>query len=182
MTDLPVPKYAIGAVVYHPEVRSSAEYVPCPDCLGKRTWHAALPNGEELDFLCPTCTRGYETTGTVHSWEVQGSVRELTIASVRIDTNEANPVEYMCYETGVGSGQVWSEHLLHADRETAEALLPKLIEERRWQLIESRATDRKRKIEDGPGRMVAHYRAEIRDAKKTIEDCERGLAREMGQR
>lgn len=180
-TTLPTPRYAIGATVYLARVTTERADETCPDCLGKRIWHAVLPSGEELDFECPTCTRGYAAMGTVETWVTGGTVEELTIGSVQIDTNHDHPVQYMCKETGIGSGAVWRESLLHADRAAAEALLPQMIEAENWRRIESRATDRKRRIADGPGRMAAHYRAKIREARKEIEQCERGLARQAAK-
>jgi enhancing lycopene biosynthesis protein 2 len=107
---------------------------------------------------------------------------QLTIGSVRIDTNHESPIEYMCVETGVGSGSVWDERQLYASREEAEAVLPKMVADHEAGLIDRRAQDRKRKIVDGPGRMAAYYRAHIRDAEKTIADAKRGLEREAGKR
>lgn len=48
-------------------------------------------------------------------------VRSLTIGSIRIDTNDSDPVSYMCAETGVGSGNIYSEQTLFATQDAAEA-------------------------------------------------------------
>jgi hypothetical protein len=179
---VPSPKYAIGDTVWHPQASSGHVFVMCPDCLSKRTWHAVMPSGEELDFACPTCAHAYESRGVISEWKVTGCVQELTIGSVRINTADDDPIEYMCVETGIGSGSIWAERKLHATREAAEAELPALIKAMEIHLVESNATARKRRIADGPGRMAAYYRAQIRDAEKTIEKARRGLEREAASR
>ena len=178
---IPTPKFAIGATVYYPRVEHDKVHKTCPDCLGRRTWHAVLPSSEELDFSCPTCTHGYECTGKVSSWDAVGRVETLTIGSVRLDSADEHPIQYMCVETGVGSGRLYNEENLLTSLEEAEALLPKMVEEYRAGLIERWAQDRKRKIKDGPGRMAAYYRAKIRDAEEDIRKAERGLAREASK-
>ena len=176
-------KYSIGDVVYHPQVLSTGAMMPCPDCLGERVWSAKLPNGEELRIACPTCARGYQgSTGEVPSGEVRGQVDRFTIGSVRMDTGSSDRgTEYMCEETGVGSGSIWNESELFDVREEAEAALPAKIEELRVQLAESNARTQGSKRAKDAGSMTAHYRAQIRRAKKDIAAAERGLAREAAK-
>lgn len=176
-------KYSIGDVVYHPQVLSTGAKMPCPDCLGRRVWIAKLPNGEELRIACPTCAYGYEgSRGEVPSGEVHGRVDRFTIGSVRMDTGSGDRgTEYMCEETGVGSGSLWAESKLFDTREEAEAALPALIEEMSVQLAESNARNQASKRARDTGSMTAHYRAQIRRAKKDIAAAECGLAREAAE-
>lgn len=177
-------KFSIGDTVYAPQAEHETVQVECPDCLGTKTWRAVLPNGEEHDFSCPTCSYGYEVRGTIGSYEVQSRVRVLTIGSVRVDTAHVGSREgpqYMCKETGVGSGTMWPEASLHATYAEAEALLPKMAEDRKVSLEETRARSVARRKKDREGSMVGHYRRQIRDAKKDIEAAERGLAREAAK-
>ena len=173
-------KFSIGDVVYRPVALSTTVEEPCPDCLGMRSWIAKLPSGEEFPIECPVCRFGYESRGTVKVSTSRGEVQRMTIGSVRIDT-AADPdrrVEYMCRETGIGSGSVWQEPDLYEMCEEAEAELPRLVEEHKIQLEESRARSRSKKRHDGPGSMAAYYRAQVRAARREIEAAERGLERE----
>lgn len=170
-------RYSIGDVVFHPRIRSSTKQEPCPDCLGTKLWLAQLPCGEEVPIQCPTCTYGYECRGTIAVCDPYGKVERLTIGSVRLDT-AGEGVQYMCRETGIGTGNIWDESVLHPTQKEAEALLPVLVEEHRIMLTESRAASCSKKRHDGPGRMVAYYREQIRRARLDIGKAQEGLVRE----
>ena len=115
---LPTPKYNIGDKVWLAYIESTMARHPCPDCLGTHKWAVKTPAGVDLTCECPRCSSypprtvaGKEVSPlTYRKWE--GHVRELTIGSVRIDTNDDNPVQYMCVQTGVGSGNIWYESKL----------------------------------------------------------------------
>lgn len=120
---LPVPKYAIGdrvlAALFNHHVQLSER---CPDCLGTREWSVTTPAGETFQLACGTCRCGYESIGTITRWGPCSDAEQLTIGSVRIDTNsDKEKVSYMCVETGVGSGSVYTEDRLHSTRESALA-------------------------------------------------------------
>lgn len=125
MSTLPVPRFAIGDKVFYVEINARVERHPCPDCCGSGKWKAIAPSGVELDMDCPRCCykSGYAHDGLSLDYVKHcPRVRELTIGAVRINTYEANePISYMCDETGVGSGTVYHERKLHADRATADA-------------------------------------------------------------
>lgn len=177
------PKYEIGDVVYRPFVAVDQVQVECPDCLGTKAWEARLPNGEVEAMACPTCTHGYEVRGTVTEYKAEGEVRVRTIGSIRIDT-AAEPhrqVQYMCRETGVGSGEIYDEVGLFPTKEEAEAVLPGMVHARQVEWEEQRARNTARTKKDRLGSMVAHYRRQIRQAKKDIAAAERGLAREAAK-
>lgn len=173
-------KFSVGDTVYVPDVQHETIQIECPDCLGTRTWVAELPNGEREKFTCPTCEHGYESRGTIGSYEVTARVRVMTIGSVRVDTAAKGPrrIEYMCEETGVGSGSVYAEDRFYATGEEAAKKLPDMVKEKRIALEENRARNAARRKKDRMASMVAHYRRQIRDAKKDIAAAERGLARE----
>ena len=174
------PTFDIGHCVFAVKIETSKTPVECPDCLGTLVWHVELETGEQFDIKCQTCTFGYETRGVVQSYETTACIQELTVGSVRIDTaSRRSPVEYMCTETGVGTGRVWSESELYSTREHAEHVLPGLVEAHRIQSQESRARSIKlRKDDSRAGGMAAFYRKQIRLAKKDIKQAEEGLARE----
>jgi hypothetical protein len=175
------PKFSVGDQVFHPEVVHETVQVTCPDCLGEKSWTAHTPSGEEIPISCPTCKYGYEVRGTIGSYEVTGRVVSLTVGSVRYDSHAGPEMQwsYMCEETGVGSGQVYYETKLFVSTEEAAALIPGMVERKKITLDEAQARSRGRNREDA-GNMAAHYRAQIRQAKKDIAAAERGLKREAG--
>jgi hypothetical protein len=117
---IPTPKYSIGQTVFSASIRKVREDLPCPDCLGSREWTARSPAGTEIKTACPRCSVRFGSTDSelsLERWVYTPLVSRLTVGSVRIDTNDLkHPVEYMCVETGVGSGQVHHEERLFADQ------------------------------------------------------------------
>jgi len=120
LTEVPTPKWAIGAQVWCSRVEWGQVGVECPDCLGSGKWKVESPAGYHGEVNCPRCSGG----GKVKSETRVGKVQLLTIGSVRIDTaatREDGPVSYMCVETGVGSGSIWYEGRLFGTSEEAQA-------------------------------------------------------------
>lgn len=120
-TAIPEPKYAIGQQVYS----AKAEYMPveheCPDCLGSGKWNVTTPAGETFETRCATCSCGYYSSGRIKEWKDCPLVQLVTIATVRIDSGDSeHPVEYMCHETGVGSGTIHHEERLFASETEAK--------------------------------------------------------------
>jgi hypothetical protein len=116
-------KYNIGDVVYlsRPEIKKGR--LSCPDCLDTREWKATSPAGTEYTFRCPRCSTSYRSD---HRLNLDynyyaASAQELTIGSVRVDTEDIPPVTYMCRETGVGSGWIYKECELHNTKAEAMA-------------------------------------------------------------
>lgn len=118
---IPAPKYEIGQIVFHATTTTERRQHPCPDCLGKKTWHVRSPAGAVYEAPCPRCAEVYRSnreldlTYTAHA----PAVRRLTIGSVQLDTASECPVRYMCLETGVGSGQVYDETRLFSTEDAA---------------------------------------------------------------
>lgn len=111
-------KYSVGDVVYWATTVTEKRTRPCPDCAGTKKWKAVSPAGGEYEFACPRCASGYyanrDTTLDYHAYTPIAS--RLTIGSIQVNTaadsyNSGN--RYMCRETGIGSGQVYSEDDLY---------------------------------------------------------------------
>lgn len=116
MDDLPKPKYLIGSRVFFGRAIEGKESLPCPDCLGEGDWKLTSPAGECINYKCPRCDG--KKVISQYSWEP--NVQALTIGSIRIDTSRnSDPIEYMCSETGVGSGSVYRERALCDTEEAA---------------------------------------------------------------
>lgn len=114
-------KYTIGDVVYRAGTVTVSKQHPCPDCKDTRKWKAVSPAGTEYDFGCPRCTSRFQsnTDLSLKYAEYEGTVERLTIGSVRTDSHSDRKVEYMCHETGVGSGSVYSQDDLFPDYDLA---------------------------------------------------------------
>lgn len=118
-------KYSINDVVFWASTQRETKQHPCPDCLGSRKWKAISPAGSEYDFQCPRCSARYTSNDklSLQYAEFGPHVRTLTIGSVRIDTAShfgvVSQPEYMCHETGVGSGQIYKESDLFLSQDEA---------------------------------------------------------------
>jgi hypothetical protein len=179
-TTLPEVKYAIGDTVYRPEVGAHKVEVTCPDCAGDGFWTATMSGDPEPQKIsCPTCSRGWEgSTGKVSQWESNGSVKKLTIGSVRLDTNATrgdDPVSYMCEETGVGSGSIHDQRDLYPTFEGAEAELPARVQARIDMLQENEYQRWKSKRKDAATRE-SYWREKARAAKKELAQAEAYLS------
>lgn len=104
-------KYAIGDVVFYATTDAVTKQHPCPDCKDTRKWKALSPAGVEYDFACPRCSVSFLGNNdlTLRYSSFEGRVSKLTIGSVRTDSHSDRKVQYMCLETGVGSGSVYDE-------------------------------------------------------------------------
>lgn len=117
-------KYSIGDVVYRSFTMTERKQHPCPDCLGSRKWKATSPAGGEYEFRCPRCAASYTSNNDISLWYTASTpaVQRLTIGSIQVNTapsfdREGN--QYMCHETGIGSGSVYYESDLHETEEAA---------------------------------------------------------------
>jgi hypothetical protein len=118
---MPTPKFSIGDRAYSVSTQTIYERLPCPDCLGSRIWKAVSPAGTECTVDCPRCVQRWSDIPSLDIPVVKSFVRSLTIGSIRIDTHEQeHPVEYMCDETGVGSGRIHYESRLFATEAEAQ--------------------------------------------------------------
>lgn len=121
--DIPAPKYKIGDAVWLAGTATEKRSHPCPDCLGKTTWHVRSPAGGVYEAPCPRCSGIYQSNADLDLGYLVHFpyVRLLTVGSVRVDTGDENPVSYMCVETGVGGGSVYLESDLFASKAQAES-------------------------------------------------------------
>lgn len=106
-------KYSIGDVVYCASTTIEKKQHPCPDCLDTKKWKAISPAGGEYEFSCPRCSRSNYLSNSGLSLDYSIFVpltSKLTIGSVRVDTSDKT--QYMCVETGVGSGSLYDEDRL----------------------------------------------------------------------
>lgn len=126
MTDLPIPRYAIGQTVYHPTIDRTTEALPCPDCLGARKWRAVSPAGEEHETACPRCTDHHYARSGRDDLPALAVVRyvpradRLTIGSITVKTHPYrgdDHVEYMTSTTG--SGSIYRESHLYPNEMSA---------------------------------------------------------------
>lgn len=113
-------KFSIGDVVYRAGITTATKKHACPDCGGSQKWKAISPAGGEYQFPCPRCTGVYmgndDLSLTYTCYEP--NVTRLTIGSIRVDTSSDHRNEYMCVETGVGSGSIYYEaDLFHTQEE-----------------------------------------------------------------
>lgn len=118
--EFPKPKYAIGDKVWTGYAANAPEKVPCPDCLGSKVWQVSSPAGYSGSTTCPRC----DGAGNLSQYSYSPMVRELTIGQIQM-TNPPRGGDdifnYMCTETGVGSGAVHRERSLFLMREEALA-------------------------------------------------------------
>ena len=126
MTTLPTPKYSIGDIVWRGYAIQKEMTLPCPDCLGTRKWKIVTPGGSELEADCQRCTGSWQPRGvpSLKDYTFGVALERLTIGSVRIDTHHGDnddSVQYMCQETGIGSGSIYNERMLHPTEEAARA-------------------------------------------------------------
>lgn len=157
MNDLPIPRFQIGQTVFSPGTRFTDERHDCPDCLGERRWKATTPAGDELELQCLRC----QGQGVLKRPNFIPATRKLTIGSVRIDTH-VNPgwgqtnVQYMCDETGIGSGTVYNEDRLFESEDLADAESGRMAEK---QTVEHEARAEK---DTGIQRAYAHKFFDLR--------------------
>lgn len=125
-------KFSIGDVVYFATTTTERKTHECPDCLGTRKWKAISPAGTEYTFDCPRCTSSYQSEHrlSLNYTQFTPATRKLTIGSVKTNNEgSVNENEYMCLETGVGSGSVYDEVRLFATEEEAMVVAKLLADE-----------------------------------------------------
>ena len=114
-------KYAIGDTVYSAGTMIVQKKHDCPDCLGERKWSVESPAGAKYSFSCPRCSSSFQSNRklSLNYSHHEPRIERLTIGSIRTDTYEGLKVEYMCRETGVGSGSIYREENLFSTQEEA---------------------------------------------------------------
>lgn len=116
-------KYNIGdKVVRIDEIRQSI-FIPCKACEGTGTYFL----NDSIERKCPECfgNKGKVEWAGTHNWIIMK--KDLTIGLIRIEANGNNiKCQYMCEETGIGTGSIWKEEELFLSVEMAEKECKKL--------------------------------------------------------
>lgn len=121
-------KFDVGDTVWHASLTTTKHQHKCPDCLGSGKWAAESPAGATFVVSCPRCTDIYMSNRSLSlnyaQWTPQ--VSKLTIGSVRANTVISGEAydsghQYMCLETGIGSGSIYREDDLFSTEEAARA-------------------------------------------------------------
>jgi hypothetical protein len=104
-------KFSIGDTVYYANIIPTGKSHPCPDCKGERKWKAISPAGTEYSFSCPRCSTSFQGNSdlSLRYTAYAPAISVMTVGSVRVDTAADSGTQYMCRETGVGSGSIYYE-------------------------------------------------------------------------
>ena len=117
-------KYNLGQKVFAGGCMWHSVPVTCEHCNGSGmvTVSTAL---ESYDVPCPYCEQdmwGQKSKGYTNAYDFHTYVHSLTIGEVRVEiSNTKHDAEYMCEETGVGSGTLHDEKNLFETYEEAKA-------------------------------------------------------------
>ncbi len=148
------PLYEIGTVVFLAQSSWQSVPIECPDCKGQKTWEVSTPAGEKFSTYCRTCWHGYDGCfGTVNEYGYRASTRRLTIGMVCTRQSEAKAeIQYMCEESGVGSGSMWNESELFFSEEVAKRHAQRQVEES--QRIKCQETDQEKKAQRAKDMLI----------------------------
>lgn len=116
-------KFGIGDRVWVAGRTAEKRQHPCPDCLGSRKWEARSPAGGVFEVACPRCGGGYQSNRSLsldyHAYVP--TAQQMTIGQVRAFAGTDDETEYMCRETGIGSGSLWRESVMFSSKDEAIA-------------------------------------------------------------
>lgn len=120
-------KFSVGDVVFCATTTLEKRQHPCPDCLGSREWEVHSPGGGVFKVTCPRCSQNYMDNSDLSLDYVAHAprVQRLTLGSIEVNTNKSTwnqGPRYMAHETGIGSGQVYTEDDLFVSEEDAHAM------------------------------------------------------------
>ncbi len=119
-------KFDIGDTVFLGRALWTETRTECPSCRGSGYWTVVAHGGDlgHWQVTCQVC-KDYQVRdkgrGTVKRSGRSSVVSEMTIGSIRLDTNDEDETHYMCVETGIGTGTIWREKALFYTREQAQA-------------------------------------------------------------
>ena len=122
-------KFDIGDTAYLGRADWREHRVECPSCKGSGWWTVVAHSGDlgHWQVTCQVCkdyhiwddtARG---RGTVKQSGREAVVSEMTIGSIQVNTHDDRETRYMCVETGIGTGTIWSEEDLFHTRDEAIA-------------------------------------------------------------
>ena len=117
-------KFNLGDKAYLIEHHYKNSYIECSDCRGEKI---KLPSGKELE--CPRCKgKGILTNGQIMYYQPDPCPMTIGRQGVEI-SKEKTEEEYMCYETGVGSGSIYKAEKLFKSIDEATKESAKLNQE-----------------------------------------------------
>lgn len=117
-----ISKFDIGDKVFEGQARLTQTSIPCDFCegTGKRDVPSATQGTITRRVPCPKCKGAREFPGPP-AFTI--SVVELTIGEVRItDGRQGREEQYMCEETGIGSGRLYDADKITSTEEDARIL------------------------------------------------------------
>jgi len=109
-------KFAIDEKVYCAEGNCAQVKETCPDCLGEAVCLVKMRNGEEIETGCPTCYTVFGSSGFITTRKTEHNIVIRTIGEIGLEHGIGR---YMCHETGVGSGQIYTDDNLFKTKEEA---------------------------------------------------------------
>ena len=179
MKDFQLPKFKIGDVVWLASSDWQSEPAECPDCLGEKAWEVVTPAGEIFSTHCRTCWHGYDgCSGTVSNYTYLPTVRRMTVGMVNTRQSDLKAeIQYMCEESGIGSGSLWDEEKLFPTETEARIYATTQAQLKRSTNEQCIDDDRRRQnkkdmlvVEDCPRKVqedeVNRLKQEIRDLKQ----------------
>jgi hypothetical protein len=121
-------KFSMGETVFHAWTTTTRKRHPCPDCLDQRKWKATSPAGREYEMACPRCGSDYMSDRdlSLDYSQFVGTVTVLTIGQIRAAIGGDEKTQYMCVETGIGSGSLYYEDSLFPTQEAAQVAADQL--------------------------------------------------------
>ncbi len=129
-------KYSIGDKVWSFGVEYAPKLFQCPDCLGTKKWTIIFADGHSEETKCFTCSRSWEgSLGYIDYREWQPTVRQLTIG--QFYGFRDGKTQYMCEETGVGSGTIHNEDTLFPTETEAREAVGKEFQRRMAYIAEN---------------------------------------------
>lgn len=166
-------KFNIGDIVYYSYAEQLKDYIECPDCLGSGIWELHLPNGETHKINCGSCSNAWESVhGKIYSFEFLPRISKMTIGQVRFESN--NGAEYMCNETGIGSGSIYKECDLFDDSEAALEHAKQLCTQKEQDFLENWKRNKLYNIKNS-NKHLASLKKQYREAMKEVKKYEEAL-------
>lgn len=116
-------KFSMGDVVWNASTTTGTFQHKCPDCDGARKWEARSPAGGVFAIPCPRCSVQYHGNDEMrlNYTKFVAHAEQRTIGQIRAISGPEPGVEYMCRETGIGSGNIYHERYLFETKEAALA-------------------------------------------------------------
>ncbi len=145
-------KYSLGDKVFSGQCSWSSVPKTCEHCKGSGLVTVATAL-ESYEVPCPYCEQdvwGQKARGYTQEWNYRVYVQSLTIGEVRVEiSNTKHEVEYMCEETGVGSGTLHDEKNLFLTYDEAYAhgeTLAKVAQRQREEEAKKKATTKTTRV------------------------------------